>query len=420
MFGIKTLFKKLGYVPEKKSAFNWGDSASIVTINQFTSNLIYNADYTTLAREGYIENAISHTCISRTAKAVASIPFKVTIDGEDIKDNNSRLARALKNVIKDPNADYSFGEILQAVQSHRMFAERAYIYPQFNSSGEPDLLEFFRPDRVSFVTNSFNTIGQYRYSNGSRNITFERDEDQRFDLIDIRSFNPLSDVNGLPPTIPGGISIDSHTEANRYNKQIVQNGAKPSGMVTLQDKENSGMLDEAEIKNLQDRFKQLIARDNGGIFFSGMPAKFESINFSNAEMDWLNGIRANAITICNVYGYHPFLLGLESTTFTNMDAAIQNWYETSVIPSAQDIFDKLGTFYSRKLGVDIEFKVEPSDILALAPRFKEMRKESRDNWLAGGLTLNEFREKIGKEEMAGGDDIMVDQNGRPMNGQIEG
>jgi phage portal protein BeeE len=191
-------------------------------------------------------------------------------------------------------------------------------------------------------------------------------------------------------------------------------------MITLQDKENAGMLDPAEIKNLQDRMKEKLARDNGGVFFMDMPANFEAINFTNSEMDWLNGIRANAITICNVYGYHPFLLGLESTTFTNMDAAIQNWYETSVIPQAQGIFDKLGAFYSRKLGQDIEFKVDPSEILALAPRFKDKREESRQNWLAGGLTLNEFREKIGEEPIPGGDDIMVDQNGRPMNGQIEG
>ncbi len=418
---FKRLLKKCGYVPEKKSAFYPDAGSTIVNIDQFTSNLLYNANYSSLAREGYIENVISNRCVRHTAECIADMKFDILIDGVNIKDRTDRLAKSFKDLVKNPNVDYSWKFFVKSVQSHRPIAGRGYIHAELEGvGGLPSGIEFFRPDRVSILNSTDSRIFEYQYNNGSRREIFKRDEDGYFDLIDLRMFNPLSDIDGLSAFVPAGLSIDSHTEANKYNKQIVQNGAKPSGMITLQDTENSGMLDEAEIKNLTDRIRQKLARDNGGIFVSDMPAKFESINFSNSEMDWLNGIKSNAIAICNALDYPPHLLGLESTTFNNAAEAKLELYENSAIPKAQEMYDAISAYYSRKLDMDIEFKVDIKSIIALAPRFKEIRAEAREDFKSGIISQNEAREEQGREEINGGDDIFVDHNNQPMNQSLEG
>jgi HK97 family phage portal protein len=418
---FKTLLKKLGYVPEMKSAFSPAAASTVVTIDQFTSNLLYNANYSTLAREGYIENVIANRCIRHTAECIANIDFDVLIDGESIYDRSDRVAESFRDLIKNPYVDYNWKFFVKSVQSHRPIAGRAYIYPELdNVGGLPSSIEFFRPDRVSIINSQDERVYQYQYNRGSDRRVFGRDEDGYFDLIDWRAFNPVSDTCGLSSIVPAGLSIDSHTEANKYNKQIVSNGAKPSGMISIQNDENSGHLDESQIKDLQDRIKQKLQSDNGGIMFMNANAKFEPINFSNAEMDWLNGIKANAIAICNALDYPPHLLGLESTTFNNAAEAKLELYENSAIPKAEEMYDTLSAFYSRKLGMDIEFKINVKNIVALAPRFKEMAEQARENFKSGLITQNEGRDLIGYEETPLGDDIFVDQNNQPMNQPLEG
>lgn len=418
---FKSLFKKLGYVPQIKSAFYPNDSSTVVTIDQFTSNLVYNANYMQLAKEGYIENVISSTCISRTAAAIADLPFDIFIDGKDIADRTDRLAMSLKRVTRMPTPDYDWHEFMTAVSSYQPIAGRSYIYPNMEGVGElPLTLEYFRPDRVSIINTDDDRVFEYQYNNGSRRQIFPRDEEGFFDLIDLKNFNPLSDIQGLSDVVVAGLAIDSHTEANKYNKQIVQNGAKPSGMITLQGDENSGQLDAAEVKVLKDRMNQQLKAKNGGIFVFDMPAKFEAMNFTNSEMDWLNGIKANAISICNAFNFPPHLLGLESTTFNNIDSAKLEFYTQAVVPKGKKILNAIANFYSRKLGQDIEFRIDKKKVLELAPLFREMRKEAREDFAIGLISQNEGREELDREPVPLGDDIFVDQNNQPMNQPIEG
>ena len=418
---FKTLLKKLGYVPETKSAYYPDASSTITNIDQFTSGLLHNSSYHSLARKGYIDNYVSNVCISRTAKAIASLPFEIFINDKNAEDSNDQTAKSILEMVVNPNVDYDWEEFMIAISSHGPLSGDMYVYPDMDGvGGRPLGIEYFRPDRVSILNNNENRVGQYQYNNGSRSITFTRDDYGYFDLIHIKNFNPLSDTNGLSDAAVAGLPIDSHTEANKYNKQIVQNGAKPSGMISLQDDENSGTLDEQQIKDLQDRIKQKLNIDNGGIMFLNSSAKFDPINFSNTEMDWLNGIKANAIGICNKYDFPAHLLGLESTTFNNIASAKLEFYTQSVIPKANKVYKAIARFLSRKLGVKVEFRITIREILELAPLFKDISSEARENFKSGGINQNEFRKEIGYEEAQGGDQIWVDQNNQPMNQMIEG
>ena len=123
-------------------------SSTIVTIDQFTSNLLYTSTYAQLAREGFIENAISHTCIKRIAEEVAHLPFEVLIDEKNINDINNPVARSLKELLKNPNSDYDWPSFIEGVMTYKPIDGRAYIWPQMSDGGMPMMIEplVFRPN----------------------------------------------------------------------------------------------------------------------------------------------------------------------------------------------------------------------------------------------------------------------------------
>ena len=61
---------------------------------------------------------------------------------------------------------------------------------------------------------------------------------------------PLSDVDGLSSIRIAGLPIDGSTGALRWNKQILENGGKYSGIASIQDSETNQQLDSEQIARL--------------------------------------------------------------------------------------------------------------------------------------------------------------------------
>jgi len=315
--------------------------------------------------------------------------------------------------VRDTNADYSWGDFIGAVYNGRTIDGSGYVYPEFYNDGRPMSIEYFRPDRVTKICSEDERIHSYLYSRGSRQQVFQRDEDGRFDLLEWRAYNPVNDINGLSSVRTAGLAIDGLTAAERWNKQILENGGKYSGIASVVDGENMQQLDEEELTKLENKFNQKANSSLGGWLISNAPLKIESMGLNASELDWVNGMRAYAVGIANSMDYPPFLLNLESTTFTNMDSAKLFWYEASIIPKANDLYGRLGAFYSRKLGMDVEFKVDLTKIVALFPRMIELSDFTRNLYKDGLISQNEGREKLNLEPTAFGDDLFTDQNNTP-------
>jgi len=90
-----------------------------------------------------------------------------------------------------------------------------------------------------------------------------------------------------------------------------------------------------------------------------------------------------------------------------------DFYESSVIPKANDIYKRLSAFYSRKTGMDIEFKLDLDKIIALIPRMLERSSVAGQQFNDGLISQNEARDIIGREEAEFGGDLFVDKNNTP-------
>ena len=400
--------KSLGY--SRSSAITVGD---IVSLDKYSNDLSQTTNYHQLADSGYIKNYVSNKCIRATMQAIGDLKFDILINGESIADKSDRMSVAFKNLVRDPNPDYSWSDFVAAVYNGRTIDGSGYMHPEFFNDGRPMAIEFFRPDRVTKTTADDERVHQYRYSRGSRQEVYTRDEDGHFDLIEWRAFNPVSDTQGLSSVRTAGLPIDGHTGGLKWNKQLVENGGKFSGIASLQDAEAGQSMDEEQIRALERKFNEKSNSSIGSWLISNVPIKIESMGLTATEMDWLNGIKAYAIGIANTLDYPPYLLGLESTTFNNQAEAKMDLYESSIIPKANDIYKRLSAFYSRKTGMDIEFKIDLDKIIALMPRMLERSSVADQQFNAGLISQNEARDILGREDTEFGDDLFVDKNNTP-------
>ncbi len=415
---ITKVLQKFGY--KKSLGFNRPATSisvgDIISLDPYSNDLSSAINYSQLASSGYIKNYISNKCIRATMQALGDLDFDILINGESIEDKTDRISTAFKNLVRDPNEDYNWCDFIGAVYNARTIDGSGYVYPHFYNDGRPMKVEYFRPDRVTKITSQDDRLHSYQYNRGSRRDVFYRDEDGRFDLIEWKLFNPTDDINGLSGVRTAGLPIDGHTGGLKWNKQLVENGGKFSGIASMQDSESSQHFDAEQIAALEKKFNEKSNSGIGSWLIANTPIKIESMGLTATEMDWLNGIRAYAIGIATSLDYPPYLLGLESTTYNNQAEAKLDFYESSVLPKANDIYGRLSSFYSRKLGMDIEFKVKLDDVIALMPRLLERSTVAGQQFKDGLISQNEAREIIGFEATDFGDDLFADQNKTPQLG----
>lgn len=411
MFGFKSFFSKSHVAPT---------SATITSLEEFSKILRLATDYGSLAQEGYIENCIVNTCIKRTAEAMNSIPLKYFLDDNEVELKTSNpLIKSFIQAIEDPSVDYDQQLLLESVYSGLMIKGEGYIFPTEDAAGRVGGLKYLRPDKISKTTSSGERVHQYEYNSGDDRLVFGRTSSTidgqrvenapsligRFNFILYKTYNPLSEVNGLSRLAAAGLSIDGHNGALEWNNSILKNAGKPSGMLSSVATDGQ-QLDPEQIKSLIEKVNvQTTGKNRGKILVSNSPMKFENFSMNAQEMDFITGIVQRATDICNALDYPPFLLGFVGATFNNQAEAKLSLFENSAIPKTQHFYANIAKFLSRKYDVNFKIKTDISALDAMAPRFAEKNDNILKQWEKNVIDQNETREMLGHEPLSGGDSL---------------
>jgi HK97 family phage portal protein len=407
-----------GFSTLEEKGFSWGDSGytsqDLVQLDEFTLNLLFNQNYRTLAQEGFMQNAIAYHCIDKITSCAKNIPVKVLVDGEERDTNFSRM---LEKNLRQPNPDQNGCQFLVASMSYSMIKGEYYIWSDLGI-GEIISSETYRPDRVSKTNMLDDKIQSFQVTTGGKTLSFYRDEEGYFDLLYWKTFNPLSDINGLSPLSAGGMSIDQYNEANKWNKNLFENGTKLSGIMNLAlDKNGMGGSTNISVDKLRELSKfvnETLSKRKGGTAVLNFPANYTPIGMGPTDMDFIQAQKSKAMEICNVLGYPPYLLGIEGATFNNQESAQEALYESSVIPRTKEFYDYYGDYHSRLFNTDIEYKIQIDNIPALAQKRERIKKTAREDFKAGIINQNEARIAGGREPIPGGDQLFVNPNPRGM------
>lgn len=369
--------------------------------------------YVSYAAEGYNKNVVAYHCVNSIAESVASIPYIIKINGTEVENG------PINKLLKRPNALQSYKEFMHMAILHRMISGNTYIRGTKVYTGRIMEMRVLRPDRVTIMADIYWEPYMFLYSLGQMTEYPIDPLTGMSDILHIKNTNPLNDLYGLSPMAVAAMSIDQHNESQTWNKKLLQNNAKPPGLISMKDRgDNAPMLTQKQIDDIGDKFNAKYAgADNAGkIPIFNYDMVFQQLGISPVDMDWLNGKNSTARDICLAFNYPAQLLGQEEgSTFNNVDAAKMSFYEDTVLPLAGNMLDEISWWLSTHYDLDIDICLNIDNLPALSLRRETMRATNRADVQAGILTINEARAAMDYKPVQGGDEVLVPAGMLPLN-----
>lgn len=381
-------------------------------------------DYENFSKETYMKNVIAYCCIDITARSVASVPWKLFQNKLDPKTQKIKRELVKKHpinaVLKRANPRESFTFVTLSHMCYLLISGNGFmerVGPTMgDNQGVIKELYSLRPDRMKILTD-LNGITGYQYQTNGQTATFEADPiTGKCDILHMKLFHPLSDFWGMSATEPAAINIDSHNTSSMWNKNLVENEARPGAVFMFEN-----TLNDAVYK----RLKKQITENREGARFAGKSLIVEGgikdvkpYGFSPQEMDWLNSNIELARNICNAWHVPAQMIGIPDTsTYSNYQEARQAFWEETV------------TFYLKYLGDELNYWLFPSEDLETeeneqpfidcmlndVPAFEKKRNDKWDRIQKSDfLKINEKREAVEYEETEGGDVLLVSTSMIPL------
>ncbi len=311
-------------------------------------------DPATLAREGFMKNAIVYRAVTMIAEAAASVPL-LAYAGDAERPDHPLLA-----LLARPNARQSGGDWLAGLYGNLLVSGNAYAELVL-LGGSPAELHALRPDRMKVVPGPDGWPEAYEYTVAGRSVRFPV-EDGLSPILHLRTYHPLDDHYGFAPLEAAAIALDLHNAAGSWNKALLDNAARPSGALVYKG-EGGASLSQEQF----ERLKRELEANYSGAVNAGRPLLLEggldwtSMALTPHDMDFMEAKNGAAREIALAFGVPPMLLGIPGdNTYANYAEANRVFWRQTVLPlvgrTAEAIAAWLGPHFpgALRLGFDTD------------------------------------------------------------------
>lgn len=353
-------------------------------------------NYTKLAKEAYVQNAIAYRCVKLIAAACADMPLFVIDENGKAFDTHPFL-----DLINNPNPFQSKKSLLRSIYSFVQLAGNSYLEGVILGKDVKELFSL-RPDRMTAIMSPKGYPQGYKYTVGQNSTTYKIPEGSvQHPILHIKEFHPTDDVYGMSPVEAAAYAIDVHNEASTFNKSLLQNSATPSGALVY----NPGKGPDGGIPRMTDdqfaRVKKEMDDYYSGAKNAGRPLVLEGgldwkdLGMTPKDLEFVEGKRSSAREIALSFGVPPMLLGIPGdNTYSNYAEANRAFYRQTVIPNVHWVLEEISRWLRPTYGDDFLLATDLDALEALSA-------ERKDLWdrvgAASMLTADEKRKVVGYE-----------------------
>ena len=302
-------------------------------------------DYAAAVRRGYLGNPIAQRAVRIVAEGVGGAPL-------------GDCPPALCALVEAESAGQSLAETLAA---HLLLHGNGYVRIVKDAAGAPVELFALRPDRMSVIAGADGWPVAYAYRVGGETHEIPVEDDAGWPgIVHLKAFHPADDHYGAGALAAADQAIAVHEAAGRWNRALLENGARPSGALVLGDADATMTADQFE------RIRAELASAYAGAGNAGRPMllegglDFKPMSLSPADMDFAALKEAAARDIALAFGVPPMLLGLPGdSTYANYREANRALWRLTLLPLADKILGGLGRalrpwFPDAALAVDLD------------------------------------------------------------------
>ena len=353
------------------------------------------SDYRTLALEGYQTNPIVHRSVRLIADALKSTPLQLMAGADEAPETHP-----LRILLDAPNPQQVWEELLDEMVLHWHLAGEIFLLAVVSGSR---LLELYtmRPDRVAIEPAADGSVAAYVYQSGGGELRIDTPPGKFARVLHIRNPHPLDHFRGLSPLSAAASAGDEHNAHVRHAKGLLENSARPSGLLIHDPKDGAPPMSDDQLEALRAQFADLHqGSENAGrpLFLEGSMS-WQPTGLSPKDLESGVGRSAAAREIALALGVPPLLLGLPGdNTYANYAEAQVALWRQAVMPLGVLIGRKL-TAWLRRLDprVTVRFDFDASPIAEAEMGRKWERVASADY-----LTLDEKRAMLGFEPLPDG------------------
>lgn len=396
----------------KSASFLFGPSALQMT----------NWNYNAYATEGYGRNAIVNACIEKIATAASSVDIQAFTKSDDGKleeeENHPILA-----LLSKPNPAMTGSDFLGNLIRYYLIGGAGYVLgtgvdpKSFKQGILPKELYLLSPGCMTVLPGStVLPVGyEYRTASGQKVIYPVNQISGRSQVMMKKTFNPIDQWNGLSPMTAAAMGIDVFNESMEWNMRLLQNEGRPSGALTIKDKDGKVQsLDATQYARLQAQIEeQMSGAANSGrplLLEGGM--EWQEMSLNPKDMDHKENQLQAARWICSVYGVPPQLVGVPGeSTYSNYEQARQALWTDTVLPLLGSVLGSLNDWLGNMMGDGVILWYDEEMITALEP-LRKLREERVNN--STFRAINEKRSAMSLDDVVGGDVILVEQSKIPL------
>jgi HK97 family phage portal protein len=348
--------------------------------------------YETYAREGYQTNALVYACIEELATSAAEPRMQVRIRGQKWKHEHPLLT-----LLERPNPFMDHFEFWATVILHRSLAGNAYALKVRSRSGKVVELWLLRPDRVRIVPSAETFIARYEYHllDGAP-IPLPVD-----DIIHFKTRHPIDQFYGMPPLMPIAGVVDIDNYMRDFVGTYFARAGVPAGMLSTKTK----LTEE-----LKHEIKTRFSRDYGGregwhgmMVIDGTEASFTAmtrdLGAQGLVLPELNKIVEARIT--GAFGVPATIVGAvigsEASSYGNKKSERESFWNETLKPLYRELAGPINMRLAPDFSGVAEVAFDLSTVGALREDDDAVHARARADLMAGGISVQEFREITGRE-----------------------
>lgn len=353
-------------------------------------------NYTAFLKAGYQKNPFVFRAVNLIARAASRVDFFVADSGGEPMEGHM-----VTEILDNPNPELARAGLVERFLSDVILTGNGYA-----KFAEPQELHPLRPDavRVKHSNDPTELVGGYSWGHG---LTGDEEEFERDEVLHIKTYHPTSEFYGMSPIHAAEAAIALSNRGFEWNVNLLDRGGVPPWFLSV-----DGVLNQEQKTNIQEELDE----KHQGFENQGKPLILEgemnadTLGESPKDMDHIDGQKWAGRTIATAMGMDPAMLGFsESQTFANFETAWESLYQDTVYPYLELVTTEIESFFKLHTdSTDWTIKFDEDQRKALTGDSDEDLDEK--NW----WTINEKREADGKEEIDGGDVILVSQTEVPL------
>lgn len=306
----------------------------------------------------YAQSSWVHICVSRTAEAMAGVPYNVyQTQGEE---KTALLNHPMEQLMRRPNYRWDGFEFKEATAAYLELCGNCYWFLS-PATGPPLEMWILRPDRVQIVPSETEWIQGYIYTVNGVECPLSPEE-----VIHFKRFHPLRDYEGMSAIEAAALTLELDDKAKRWELEFFKEGGIPSAVVDFGEI-SKGDYDTA-VAQWQGKFKGVAGRHKVA-FVRGGDTKVSPISMPQKDMQFLEGRKATKEEVYNIFG-RPLGLDDPNATEANAKVAERTFTNRTVYPKLQ------------RMGGKVSEEILPRFGDGLVGEFEDVRiGEGKELWL---------------------------------------